>query len=247
MALTRTSAWRLARPFGAYARLVVLTAGAALCPTLTLAQTLAQSRAAVKPADPGLVAGTPSPAATTPVEGFRQARFGMSEPEVRQAIQRDFPAAARRMSRTTHPREKTTVLAVTAEELLPDTGPAQLSYILGYASKRLVQVNIVWSSDGRSAARDEAIVAAANALRDHFKTQYPASSNAVAFNQQAGENAFLVFRAAQADGRMVLLLLSGGQAAGRAGRTATPPLTLQLSYIRDHRNPDIFRIERGRF
>ena len=110
-----------------------------------------------------------------------------------------------------------------------------------------MQVNISWSSDGRSAARDEAVIAAANALRDHFQTQHPAPPDEVVTNHKLGENAFLVFRAAQADGRMVLLLLSGVAAARRVDRAPPPPPTLQLSYIRDHRGPDVFRIERGRF
>ena len=172
----------------------------------------------------------------------------MTEPEVRQAIQRDFPAAARRLSRTTHPSEKTTVLAVTVDGLLPDAGSAQLSYILGYASKRLVQVNIVWVSDGRSTARDDAIVAAANTLRDHFQAQHQSPPDKVLMNQQVGESAFIVFRATQPDRRMVAVVLSGVAAAGRTDRTpAPPPLTLQLSYVRDHEKPDVFRIERGRF
>jgi hypothetical protein len=206
---------------------------------------LAQPQSPARPAEPD--APPEVRPTTTPVEGFRQARFGMSEQQVRQAVHRDFPAAASRLSRTTHPREKTTLLSLTVEDLLPDVGPAQISYILGYASKRLVQVNIVWTSDGRTSARDEAIVAAANTLRDHFLVQYHAADEIVA-NHQFGDNAILVFRAAQADGRMVLLLLAGTAAAGRANRNPAPsPLTLQLSYIRDHARPDIFRIERGRF
>ena len=171
----------------------------------------------------------------------------MSEQQVRQAVQRDFPAVANRLSRVTHPREKTTVLTLTAEDLLLDAGPARISYILGYASKRLVQVNIVWTGDGRTAARDEAIISAANALRDHLLTQHHPPDEIVA-NHQVSDDAILVFRAAQADGRMVLLLLTGTAAAGRVNRSpARPPLALQLSYIRDHAHPDIFRIERGRF
>ncbi len=247
MVLIRRSAGRLFRPLGAYGCLTALMVGAAPRP----GPALAQPQPAARAAEPGPDAGAPPPAVPPPVilgpvEGFRQARFGMSEAEVRQAVRRDFPAAGR-LSRTVHPREKTTVLATTVEDLLPDAGPARLFYILGYASKRLVQVNVIWSSDGRSAERDEAIVAAANALRDHFQAQHPAPPEQVFANQQVGEDALLVFRAAQPDGRMVLLLLSG-VAAGRADRPPTaPPLTLQLSYIRDHRSPDIFRIEPGRF
>jgi hypothetical protein len=185
--------------------------------------------------------------ATTPIEGFRQARFGMSEQQVRQAIQRDFPAAVSRLARTIHPREKTTVLTLSVEDLLPDIGPAQISYILGFVSKQLVQVNIVWTSDGRTTARDEAIIAVANTLREHFLMQFHAPDEIVV-NHQVGDNAILVFRVAQADGRMVLLLLTGTAVVGRANRNpAPPPLALQLSYIRDHAHPDIFQIERGRF
>ena len=244
MVLTRVSRRRLVRLIGA----VACFAASAAVVALGLGPTLAQSPPAAQPAEPDPAAGGPSPAAAASIEGFRQARFGMSEPEVRQAIQRDFPAAAGRLSRTTHPREKTTVLTVTADELLPGAGPAQLFYILGHASKRLMQINVVWSGDGRSAARDEAIVAAANTLRDHFQAQYPAPPNEVVANQKVGENAFVVFRAAQAEGRMVLLTLGGVAAAGRADRTsAASALTLRLSYIRDHRAPDIFRLEHGRF
>ena len=206
---------------------------------------LAQPRPPAPLAEPGAPADAQP--ATTPIEGFRQARFGMSEQQVRQAIQRDFPAVANRLSRMTHPREKTTVLTLTAEDLLPDAGPARISYILGYASKRLVQVNIVWTSDGRTAARDEAIISVANALRDDCLTQYRAPDEIVA-NHRIGGNTILVFRAKQADGRMVLLLLTDTAAAGRVNRSpAPPPLTLQLSYIRDNAHPDVFRIERGRF
>lgn len=243
MVETRTSARRLIRFISSVACPAALAASAVLWPGPALAQPRPEAQA-VEPA----TVGAPTPVVATLVEGFRQARFGMTEPEVRQAIRRDFPVAAGRLSRVTHPSERTTVLTITVEGLLLDAGSAQLSYILGYASKRLVQVNIAWASDGRSTARDEAIVAAANTLRDHFRTQHRAPPDEVLINQQVDKNAFLVFRAAQADGRMVVLLLSGVAASGRADRTpAPPPLTLQLSYIRDRESPDIFRIERGRF
>lgn len=241
MLLTRASAWRFRSP-GTFV-LAAVVASAALCAS----PVSAQPRPAVKPAVPD-PAHIPPPAAATPVDGFRHARFGMSEPELLDAIRRDFPTAAARLTRFTHLRERTTVLAVTIAELLPGAGPVRISYILGYASRRLIQVNIVWPGDGKNAARDESIVAAANTLRDHFEVQYPAPFNAVVANQPVGKNAILVFRAAQADGHMILLLLSGRAATGRSAQTlTTPPFTLQLCYIRDYKHPDIFRIEPGRF
>ena len=171
----------------------------------------------------------------------------MSESQVRQAIQRDFPAATSWLSRRVHPREKTTVLSLAVDNLLPDAGPAQVSYILGFTSKRLVQINIVWTSDGRTRARNEGIVAAANTLRDYLLSEHYDSDETVS-NRRIAENAILVFRAKRENGRMVLLLLSGIAASGRTDHNGTiTPLTLQLSYMRDYLHPDIFRIEQGRF
>ena len=240
MLLTRASAWRR-RSLVICVR-IALVASAAFCTTAVPAQ----PRAAVKPAGRN-PAEVPPPAGAPVVSGFRQARFGMSEPELREAIRRDFPAAVL-PRRSTHPRERTAILTVTAKELLPGAGAAQIFYILGYTSRRLIQVNIVWSSDDRSAARNEALVAAANTLRDHFEAQYPTPRNAVVANQPVGQNAILVLRISQPDGRMILLLLSNVAAAGPPARSlTTPPFTLQLSYIRDHEHPDVFRIEPGRF
>jgi hypothetical protein len=71
----------------------------------------------------------PSPPVEPPaeIEGFRQARFGMSEEQVRQAIRRDFPAAAAKLTSTVHPSEKTTVLSLSVADLLPHTGNARIS------------------------------------------------------------------------------------------------------------------------
>jgi hypothetical protein len=114
------------------------------------------------------VTDRPTPAGSpATIEGFRQARFGMSEEQVRQAIRQDFPAAAGQLTRAVHPTEKTTVLSLGVVDLLPDTGRASVFYIFGYRSKKLVQINILWSSDG-STPGNETVVGTANSLRDYF-------------------------------------------------------------------------------
>jgi hypothetical protein len=180
------------------------------------------------------------------VEGFRNARFGMSEEQVRQAVHKDFPAAAAKLSSAIHPSEKTTVLLIGAADLLPDTGAARISYILGYRSKKLIQTNVVWTSDG-SIESDEAIVAAANSLRDYFAAQRYKPDSAVA-NRQLADNTIVVFRADDLQDRTVLLVLSGVAAPGAEKKQPpAPPLTLKLSYILDAAHPDISRIAKGQF
>jgi hypothetical protein len=192
----------------------------------------------------------PNPPAGPPatIEGFRQALFGMNEEQVRQVIRKDFPTAASKISSTIHPSEKTTVLSLVVADLLPNTGNARVSYIFGYRSKKLIQINIVWTSEGTPAS-DEAVVGTANSLRDYFASQNYKQDSAVA-NRQLAENTILVFRANDLQGRTVLLVLSGVATAARREEKKAPrppPLTLELSYIEDAAHPDVFRIAKGQF
>jgi hypothetical protein len=192
----------------------------------------------------------PSPPVGPPaaIEGFRQARFGMSEEQVRQAIRKDFPAAAAKLTSAVHPSEKTTVLSLSVADLLPHSGNARISYILGYRSKKLTQVNIVWTSDG-GAAGDETVVGTANSLRDYFASQNFKPDSVVA-NHQLAANTILVFRGSDEQRRTVLLVLSGVAASARSEEKKAPkppPLTLELSYIEDATHPDVFRIGTGQF
>ena len=209
----------------------------------------AEDNAPKSKVEPGAAEDQPSRPAgpTATIEGFRQARFGMSEEQVRQVIRKDFPASAAKISSAIHPSEKTTVLSLTVADLLPSTGNARISYIFGYRSKKLIQINVVWTSDG-SPDRDEIVVGAANSLRDYFTSQNYKPDSAVA-NRQLAENTILVFRANDRQERTVLLVLSGVAAAARREekKGRQPLLTLELSYILDAAHPDVFRIAKGQF
>jgi hypothetical protein len=191
---------------------------------------------------------TPPVGPVATIDGFRQALFGMSEEQVRQVIRKDFPASAGKISNAVHPSEKTTVLSVSVPDLLPNSGNARISYIFGYRSKKLIQVNVVWTSEG-NAASDETLVGTANSLRDYFAAQNYKPDTVIA-NRQLAENTIVVFRASDLQGRMVLLVLSGVAATARGDDKKgprPPPLTLELSYIEDATHPDVFRIGKGQF
>jgi hypothetical protein len=210
----------------------------------------AQDNAPKSPSERGTVEQQPNPPAGPPtrIEGFRQALFGMNEEQVRQVIRKDFPAAAAKISSAIHPSEKTTVLSLTTADLLPNMSNARISYIFGYRSKKLIQINIVWISEG-SAASDETVVGIANSLRDYF-TSHNYKPDSVVANRQLAENTILVFRANDVQGRTVLLVLSGVAAEARREEKKgprPPPLTLELSYIEDAAHPDVFRIAKGQF
>src|SRR5580700_3707906 len=69
------------------------------------------------------------------VTGFRDARFGMSEQDVRAAVAKDFGLKPADITSAVNPVEGTTVLTAKVASLDPGPGRAVVAYILGYASK----------------------------------------------------------------------------------------------------------------
>jgi hypothetical protein len=192
-----------------------------------------------KPAEKGAEPATPTP---HKVDGFRSATFGMTEQQVRNAIRKDFNLAGDKVSRDESAIEKTTILGVTVPELLPDAGPARISYILGFKSKKLVQVNLVWGTPAGATVPREKLRAAAAALAQYFAGLGFPPENVVA-NARLTDGSQLVFQAVDAQKRAVVLRLL--EAEGEEGKP--PPIGMTLFYIQDPQNPDVFRIGRGQF
>src|SRR5881394_2384805 len=78
------------------------------------------------------------------VEGFRSARWGMTDAQIKAAIRKDFNLGPEAVQSEENPSERTAVLSVTVPDLLEGAGKARVSYILGHTTKKLIQVNIVW-------------------------------------------------------------------------------------------------------
>jgi len=211
---------------------------------------LCTAPAALKAETPPPASGLPpAPETAEPVkiEGFRSAHFGMTEAQVSAAIQKDFGAAESAIAKGENAAEKTQNLAVTVKDLLSGGGPARVYYVFGYRSKRLIQVNVVWGSEIDPKAKAESVLDVANALRDYFLAAGYKSDSVVA-NAKLANGSIVVFRGEDEQGRMTLLVLTGGPAAKAADEQAQPqPISLKLSYILDPTNPDIYRIPRGQF
>ena len=82
------------------------------------------------------------------IDGFRSAKFGMDEKQLLRAISKDFRIPKTKIKNLTNPIEKITALEVTVPKLLAFGGPARVQYILGYKSKKLVNVSVLWG-EGR--------------------------------------------------------------------------------------------------
>ena len=178
------------------------------------------------------------------VNGFRSAHFGMTEFNVKQAIKDDFGIGKKQISRKVHPNEKTVTLGIEVNKLLPESGTAKVFYILGYKSKRLIHINVIWGKPVTQSPDAEAIVATANQLRNHF-AQKKYQKEGFALNAQIGEGVILVFQGKDQKGRAARLLLANPKVEGdeKAGKN----ITLTLSYIEKPLDPDVFRIKEGEF
>lgn len=190
----------------------------------------------------------PSAAEPTAIEGFRTARFGMTEAEVRAAIASDFALTENEIEPGVNALEKTTSLGITVSDLVPDSGPARVVYIFGYESKALIQVNIVWGTDPQS--DNDQIRTAAGLLVSYFRSQnYDPEKTAVGV--QLANGALLAFYAEDADGSSVTLTVASrptGEAVPEGSTEPAPErLLMQLSYVGDFANPDIFRLAPGSF
>jgi hypothetical protein len=125
---------------------------------------------AAAPAAPAASANRPAiaPSATLEVSGFRSAKFGMSEADVRAAIVKDLNVKPDAIRAETNTSEQTRVLLVRAPDVLPGGGMAEVSYVFGYKSKTLIQVGATWSKATDEKMTPDQLFSNSTVLRTHF-------------------------------------------------------------------------------
>lgn len=206
-------------------------------------QAPAQPPAAPKPS----AEQTAKPDPNSGIEGFRSARFGMTEAQVREAIKADFKLADAAIKVTKHPVEQTRVLQIVARDLVGSSGEAQIAYVLGVKSKALIQVNVLWSAGDTAAA--ETVMGVATALRDYFLAEASRfKKESVAANARLPDGRIVFFRGADEKQRAVELILAVTPSAAPAPAAArSVGAQLRLTYVLSPENPDIHRIQPGNF
>ena len=193
-----------------------------------------------------------APAAKTPflIKGFRSARWGMSEAEVRAAIAQDFKPADGAISAFDNPAEKTHVVAVHLDGLAPAPGAVNITYIFGATSQKLIHVNVVWST-GPTPTRPERDQMAAGGveLSKYFMDQ---AWRAGATGAGAAPDAsyFIFFQGADPQGSAVELRGAGISIVlkkGDAPSQPTGPATLRLAYYATTGASDTAAIKPGSY
>lgn len=191
----------------------------------------------------------PANAQAEGIVGFRSARFGMTEEEVLAAIEADFGIAAWAASRVVQPVEKTTSLVIKIDGLVADTGVVEIAYLLGYRSKKLMQVNMLWRQPPGALDGSARLARAAAVMMRRFALQrFPRDENVE--NTVLEDGSILVFRAGDNRGRIAIIRLkerNGGGDTSKAMTSRDEGSWLRVSLIEDVVAPDIFRIEPGQF
>ena len=199
---------------------------------------------------PAATAAAPEAAASEAIDnfvadGFRSAKFGMSEKDVRASIKADFGLEGDAVSVGSNAAERTQLLTVNVPDLLPDGGTAQVSYVFGYATKALIQIGISWS-----AAIDPAVDAAKLYANSDVLVSYFTAAGYQPASVRTGlvlDNGILLFRGEDSKGHATILLLQGDYSDGGDGQRALQPSGLALLYAADSEEPDIFKIKPGQF
>src|SRR6185312_11662412 len=121
----------------------------------------------------------------------------MDANEVKAAIRKDFNIPADKIQTEENASERTSVLSITVPNLIEGAGEARVSYIFGFTTKKLIQVNIIWGTPVDPKVKPDEVVAAANQLRDLFVASgYEPGS--IHTNAAAKDGTIVVFEGADA-------------------------------------------------
>jgi hypothetical protein len=222
----------------------------ALLVTLSLLAVLPSAAQAQARRDAAAPVAAPAGAAnvmpqTADVSGFRSAKFGMSENDVKNAIAKDFNAKGDAIRTDTNPSEQTKVLTIKAADVLPGGGMAEVSYVFGFKSKTLIQVGIAWSKASDDKMTPEQLFSNANVLRTHFLAAgYKPDTIAANMPINGG---VLMFRGSDAKDRTTMLILQGTFTQGEKDQRILTPTGLALFYVADAKSPDVYRLPAGSF
>ena len=178
------------------------------------------------------------------IDGFRSAKFGMSEKQVMRAIAKDFKVPKNKIERLVTPTYKTPVLIIHLPKLMEVGGPADIVYVLGYKSKRLIQVNIDWGSGVSDNFKPAEIFIVRKFLRTHFMKKRYKKEGYVRNAKEADtptDTRTMVFRGRDQKDRMVLLRMEIAKLKEGQPKKGTRGLKLILAYIQNVDNPDFFK------
>ena len=175
------------------------------------------------------------------IKGFRSAKFGANEKSVYRAITKDFKLAKSKVKKTTNAKEHTTGLEIIVPDLFSTGGAAKVGYILGYKSKKLMHINVLWGKGAAEKVDGKDVLTTANLLRTHFLKKRYKEEGLIA-NGRLSDTSTMVFRGKDKKNRMVLLMLGTQLKEGMTDEQIINSTSLVLSYLLNPGEPDVRKI-----
>lgn len=178
------------------------------------------------------------------IDGFRGAKFGMTQAQARSAIEGDFHLPGSAITETENQVQHTTVLGVQIADLVPQGGTAAISYVFGYQSHRLIGVDILWSPEIDPDTTPQMLVQDGEMLQQYFASEGFAAPRTT--GNITTSYGVLLFRSTDSSGNEVLLILSGKvEKVPHSGEAQLAPAALTLAYSANALHPDVFQFGKG--
>jgi len=192
-------------------------------------------------------------------EGYGRARFGMTADEVHSVLALDYPQALSAPQDEIDAFTRSRVLTLKVFDLPPGPHAADICFVFGATSQKLIAVNVIWrAADKASKAQQTQLMLAAAKLAGAFAAySWPLLNTTYGLVLSPGVS--VVFAGHDAFGGGVEVRLEGvAQVIAPAPSTSsTPqaavappppgPASLRLTLVANSHNPDIFRIPAGSF
>ena len=196
------------------------------------------------------LSGTPTWGETPEVDGFRSAKFQMTEDQLRQAIASDFKAAAPKIQKRIDNVTRTPVLSIQVPDLIQDRGTPRINYTMGFKSHRLIQVDLVWSKEIDEKITPEMMTGVMGNLSQTLRDRGFPREKTVVNGATNSPNIVVIFRAEDEKGHVVALIgrfkVDPKAEEGKRVKFNEPEAVI-LSYILNAKSPDVFRLEPGKF
>lgn len=181
--------------------------------------------------------------------GYRSAHFGMTEAAVYTAIDADFAIPPDSVERINNAIEKTSGLIITVEDLVAHTGRAEITYIFGYQTKKLIQVNLFWRAPVTNDGATDRLSRAARVMAGRISL-WGIPSHRIEPNTLTQDGATLMYRGQSKNGMIALISMrvtSEDETSLSNSTLSVDGSWLRVSFVENDGALDIFKIKPGQF
>lgn len=181
---------------------------------------------------PATQASAPTPPHA--ITGFRSARFGMSEAQVRVAIAKDFKVEGPAIQTLFVAEQHSKVLTLALPQLNPGPCPAVLAYIFDTGTGALIHINVSWLFPGEANPYQRAAIEFAGERLAAYFHDLPSGATTLLPAGATGPQTVTFYAARDSQGHTVTVAADGVEIALK-DKAATPkppkgPAVLRVAY-----------------